>query len=343
MIDSRSFIQLPTTPLPALGAFVSSQRLPTCHQQNEIEEDAASGSSISRASSMDYTDDEEEVSSIMETEDDNDEDDPSDYSDSDMDVKDVTLEVSVPDERVLAHRASMKKFKDMRPALQDWIDSWSEKKIPDVGWLNVYGYCNKDKGYGGYGVVLRDNWARPITAATCLHTRRGSQFFQVLSGLKTGLGLAIKYGCLRLIVGCNVRKAVDLLDFVFQKGGACRSGAGSSSHVKIKGICKDCSKRRVLVKDTTLETSIPVIANLKDLRAQLDKSQFVGFSMIDRDENEPAHCLAKMAKRDALKAKRLPLKESKVIRPADFPHKLEKTLGMMLLTVTPDILTNSGY
>ncbi|KAI3868825.1 hypothetical protein MKW92_040721, partial [Papaver armeniacum] len=241
-------------------------------------------------------------------------------------VKDVTLEVSVPDERVLSHRASMKKFKDMRPVLQDWIDSWSEKKIPDVGWLNVYGYCNKDKGYGGYGVVLRDNWARPITAATFFAQEGGSQFFQVLSGLKTGLGLAIKHGCLRLIVGCNVRKAVDLLDFVFQKGGACRSGAGSSSHVKIKGICKDCSKRRVLVKDATLETLIPVIAKLKDLRARLDKSQFVGFSMIDRDENEPAHCLAKMAKRDALKAKRLPLKESKVIRPADFPRKLEKTL-----------------
>ncbi|KAI3892796.1 hypothetical protein MKX03_000900, partial [Papaver bracteatum] len=81
----RSFIQLPTTPLPALGAFVSSQRLPTFHQQNEIEEDTASGSSISRASSMDYTDDEEEVSSVMETEFDDDKDDPSDYSDSDMD------------------------------------------------------------------------------------------------------------------------------------------------------------------------------------------------------------------------------------------------------------------
>ncbi|KAI3878690.1 hypothetical protein MKW92_010936 [Papaver armeniacum] len=249
MIDSRSFIQLPITPLPALGAFVSSQRLPTCHQQNEIEEDTASGSTSWK-------------------QDDDDEDDPSDYSDMDVSM-------SVPDfQRVLAHRASMKKFKDMRPALQDWMRSWSEKKIPDVGWLNVCGYCNKDKGYGGYGVVLRDNWARPITAATCLRTRRGSQFFQVLSGLKMSLGLAIKYGCLRLIVGCT---------------------------------------------------------NLKDLRAQLDKSQFVGFSMIDRDENEPAH------------SKRLPLKESKVIRPAEFPRKLEKLFGMMLLTVTPDILTNSGY
>ncbi|KAI3917413.1 hypothetical protein MKW98_027332 [Papaver atlanticum] len=74
MIESRGFIQLPTS-----GAVVSSQRFPTFHQQIEIEEDAASGSSISRASSMDYTDDDdnEEVSSIMETEDD-DEDYPYD-------------------------------------------------------------------------------------------------------------------------------------------------------------------------------------------------------------------------------------------------------------------------
>ncbi|XP_026389353.1 uncharacterized protein LOC113284155 isoform X3 [Papaver somniferum] len=123
MLDSRSVIQLPTAPLPALGAVVSSQRFPTFHQQIQIEEDASSGSSISRASSLEYTDDEEEytddddeeeeVSSIMESEDD-DEDYPSDYPDSDIEVVPETT-----DERVLAHYANLKKFKDMRPELQE--------------------------------------------------------------------------------------------------------------------------------------------------------------------------------------------------------------------------------
>ncbi|XP_026441581.1 uncharacterized protein LOC113340677 [Papaver somniferum] len=329
MIERRGFIQLPSAPLPALGPVVSSHGFPTFHQQIQIEEDASSGSSISRASSLEYTDDdeeytddddEEEVSSIMESEDD-DEDYPSDYPDSDMEVVPETT-----DERVLAHYANLKKFKDMRPELQDWINSWSEKKTPGATWLNVYGYCNKDKGYGGYGVILRNKWARPMIAATCFAREGGSQFFEVLSGLQTGLELAVKHGCLGLIVGCNVRKAVHFLDMFFQTAGACSLGADSSGHVKKNGICKDCAKRFVLVKDSTLETSIPVIAKLKDLHAKIGASKFIVLSKIARSQNEAAHCLAKMAKRDALKANRVLRTNSKVIKPADFPPKLGKIL-----------------
>ncbi|KAI3881002.1 hypothetical protein MKX03_037580 [Papaver bracteatum] len=328
MLDRRGFIQLPTAPLPAPRPVVSSQRFPTFPQQIEIEEDATSGSSISIASSLEYTDDdeEEEVSSIMESEDD-DEDYPSDYSDSDLEVKGRTIEVpETTDERVLAHYANLKKFKDMRPELQVWINSWSDKKKPGGTWLNVYGYCNKDKGYGGYAVILCNQWARPIIAATCFSRQGGSQFFQVLSGLQTGLELAVKHGCLGLIVGCNMRKAVHFLDMYFQTAGACSLGAGSSGRVKKNGVCKDCAKRFVLVKDATLETSIPVIAELKDLHAKIGASNFVVLSKIDRSQNDAAHCLAKMAKRDALKANRLLRRNSKVIKPVDFPPKLGKIL-----------------
>ncbi|KAI3949956.1 hypothetical protein MKW92_046564 [Papaver armeniacum] len=312
--------------LRTFGAVVSSQ---TFQQQIEIEEDASSGSSISRASSMDYTDDDdddEEVSSFSESEDD-DGDYPSDCPDSDIEINGRTIEVpETTDESVLAYRATFKKFKDMQPGLQDWINSWSEKKTPGATWLNVYGYCNKDKGYGGYGVILRNEWARPIIAATCVAREGGSQFFQVLSGLQTGLELAVKHGCLGLIVGCNVRKAVHFLDMFFQTAGACRFGAGSSGHVKKNGICKDCAKRFVLVKDATLETSIPVIAKLKVLQAKIRTSNFLMLSKIDRSQNEAAHCLAKMAKRDALRANHLLRRNSKVIKPADFPPKLGKIL-----------------
>ncbi|RZC89668.1 hypothetical protein C5167_041411, partial [Papaver somniferum] len=210
----------------------------------------------------------------MESEDD-DEDYPSDYPDSDIEVVPETT-----DERVLAHYANLKKFKDMRPELQDWINSWSEKKKPGTIWLNVYAHCNKVKGYGGYGVILRNQWARPIIAATCFSRQGGSQFFQVLSGLQTGLEHALKHGCLRLIVSCNVGKAVHFLRVFFQTAGACSLGADSSGHVKKNGICKDCAKRFVLVKDATLETSIPVIANLKVLHAKIGASKFIELSKI---------------------------------------------------------------
>ncbi|RZC63632.1 hypothetical protein C5167_025376 [Papaver somniferum] len=57
-IELPSVIQLPTAPLPALVLLsFPDSHLPSA---NSIEEDASSGSSISRASSLEYTDDEEE-------------------------------------------------------------------------------------------------------------------------------------------------------------------------------------------------------------------------------------------------------------------------------------------
>ncbi|KAI3861324.1 hypothetical protein MKX03_001823 [Papaver bracteatum] len=194
VFSSRDFTQLPT-----FGAVISSQRFPTFQNQIEIKEDAASGSSISRASSMEYTDDDdEEVSSIMETEDD-DEDYPYDCRDSDIEVQGRIVEVpETTDERFLAYRATFKKFKDMQPELQEWINF----------------------------------------------------------SLQTGLELSMEHGCLGLIVGCNVPKSVHFLDSYFQTAGACSLGADSSGHVKKNGICKDCSKRFVLVKDA-VDTPFP--------------------------------------------------------------------------------------
>ncbi|MCL7026790.1 hypothetical protein MKW94_023915, partial [Papaver nudicaule] len=234
-------------------------------------------------------------------------------------------------------RVMIKKFKDGTPSLQTWIDSWSEKKRPGIAWLNVYGYFNKAKGYGGYGVILRNDLARPIIAATCFtrqrftRQRRGSQFFQVLSGLKIGLDLAVKNGCLRLAVGCNVQRAIDLLgrSSSFNIVGDCYLDDACGSHVKKDGICKDCTKTFVMVKDATFDTLVPVISELKVVQAKVEESYF-RLTKISRHENEAAHFLAKMAKRDALRGVKtsfkVPSKVSKEMKPADFPRELQKIL-----------------
>ncbi|KAI3880367.1 hypothetical protein MKW92_038680, partial [Papaver armeniacum] len=52
------------------------------------------------------------------------------------------------------------------PPLEEWVDSWKVKNYHTrFAWAHVYAYHSKDKGYGGYGVILRNMDAKPITAS----------------------------------------------------------------------------------------------------------------------------------------------------------------------------------
>ncbi|KAL5723859.1 hypothetical protein ACHQM5_007201 [Ranunculus cassubicifolius] len=234
-------------------------------------------------------------------------------------VKDATLEDNhIIEENARSYKEMVKRFQASRPPFSQWITSWTKKTTP--AWLNVYGYYNKNKHYGGYGVILRNDLLHPIAAAIGFTPQEGqSQFSQVLDGLKTGFELALQHGFSRLDVGCNVQKAVDLLgSSSFKRAGKCFVGA-QSTHVKIKGICPDCTRRRVLVKSTSLKTLIPVIKDLKDLQAKVDQVGFL-FKKLGRDQNEAAHYLAKMAKRSEHGV------YSKEINPPEFPDELKKIL-----------------
>lgn len=146
------------------------------------------------------------------------------------------------------------------------------------------------------------------------------ELFLVLNGLKTGLQLAIKYECfLRIKVGCNVQKAVDILgSSTFQESGDCFLSYRNSDHVKTEGICKYFTKRRALVKGTSLGTLIPVIKDLKHLQAKVNNVGFQ-FMKVTRTQNEAAHYLAKFSKDKAVEG-------PEEIQPAAFPSGLETTL-----------------
>ncbi|KAI3861617.1 hypothetical protein MKW98_000569 [Papaver atlanticum] len=87
------------------------------------------------------------------------------------------------------------------PQFEIWVNSWEVKNHQTrFAWVNVYAYHNKNKGYGGYGVILRDWHAKPVTASAMYSSDAKSFFTQVLMGVKAGVVLAEKYGISELCV-----------------------------------------------------------------------------------------------------------------------------------------------
>ncbi|KAI3932382.1 hypothetical protein MKW92_024701, partial [Papaver armeniacum] len=103
-------------------------------------------------------------------------------------------------------------FLDRLP-FQDWVDSWKVKNYRNsFAWIHVYAYHSKDKGFGGYGVILRDLDAKPVTASSMFSAEGKSFFTQVLLGIKAGVDLAHKHGLSELKVECNSFIVPDLVE-----------------------------------------------------------------------------------------------------------------------------------
>ncbi|MCL7037953.1 hypothetical protein MKW94_006591, partial [Papaver nudicaule] len=308
----------PPTPSSFHAMVAPPWSFPTSIQQNEkVEEDALLGSSYSR--------DREEMSKDVV----NVAKDDEEMSRDKVDVtKDETLNLDYEDDKekqesARASRVRMQLFKKMQPTAEEWKKCWPvgiklDENNTDKGWLNVYGYHDQEKGHGGYAVILRNSLVCPLIAKTCFSKQHGSQLFQVLKGLEAGLQLALKYGFVRLTVGCNSQKAIDLLgSSSFQEAGTCYPFSRRHQE-KISGFCKICTKTRLVIREKSLSILIPVVENLKNEQA---KFRMTGFQLtkVPRDENKAARHLARLAER-------IEVEESKEIQPADFVSPLPEFL-----------------
>ncbi|MCL7051954.1 hypothetical protein MKW94_024951 [Papaver nudicaule] len=285
----------PPTPSSFHAMVAPPWSFPTSIQQNEkVEEDALLGSSYSR--------DRDQARAYKV------------YSES---------LCAARQESARASRVRMQLFKKMQPTAEEWKKCWPvgiklDENNTDKGWLNVYGYHDQEKGHGGYAVILRNSLVCPLIAKTCFSKEHGSQLFQVLKGLEAGLQLALKYGFVRLTVGCNSQKAIDLLgSSSFQEAGTCYPFSRRHQE-KISGFCKICTKTRLVIREKSLSILIPVIENLKNEQA---KFRMTGFQLtkVPRDENKAARHLARLAER-------IEVEESKEIQPADFVSPLPEFL-----------------
>ncbi|RZC44691.1 hypothetical protein C5167_037649 [Papaver somniferum] len=71
-----------------------------------------------------------------------------------------------PVRKDLVYRPKCRKKPPLGPQFEIWVNSWEVKNHQTrYAWVNVYAHYNKNKGYGGYGVVLRDWHAKPVTAS----------------------------------------------------------------------------------------------------------------------------------------------------------------------------------
>ncbi|XP_026438812.1 uncharacterized protein LOC113337319 [Papaver somniferum] len=171
------------------------------------------------------------------------------------------------------------------PPKDIWKKTWPKESKNIL--VHVYGYYNKEKGFGGHTVIVRDMSAMPI-AASANFTRYGlSYLHHVLKGLEDGLNLARKHGCSSPTVLCNSRLVAQLLRKAACDGCRCNSKT-------VRTVCAVCTLKTVPhLKEVYVRNLVPHIETLQRKRGP---STFEW----DSGKNEAVRYLAKLVKSNSL-------------------------------------------
>ncbi|OVA18577.1 hypothetical protein BVC80_1831g119 [Macleaya cordata] len=97
---------------------------------------------------------------------------------------------------------------ELQRAEEDQLDEQSISS--DVLYIVHTDGCFRKGEKGGYGAILLDNHGKPIVAAAGVSERPLSVLYHQLQGVKRGLELAKKHGCLRVKVLCNSKYALGV-------------------------------------------------------------------------------------------------------------------------------------
>ncbi|KAI3993018.1 hypothetical protein MKX01_009761 [Papaver californicum] len=210
------------------------------------------------------------------------------------------------------------------PQLEVWVDSWKVKNDQThFAWVNVYAYYNsKDKSYGGYGVILRDLFAKPITASAKFSADGKSFYTQLLMGMMAGLTLAERHGHLDLRLECNSIKIQGLIDQLWN----CPNE--ESKTLDDTCVCKRC----LLYFTRSKGCDISLVPLVREVKALSPKgSHPLGMIRFPRNSNRPAHYLAKMGKKNKEERTAPGDEDLPEIKPGDFPQELKEILWEMRL------------
>ncbi|MCL7049912.1 hypothetical protein MKW94_014620, partial [Papaver nudicaule] len=184
----------------------------------------------------------------------------------------------------------VKLFKSIRDSLsrQDWKRSCpKEGETAESAWVNVYGFYDEDRIYGGYGVIVRNMSAKPIAASVHFSVEGVNYVYQVLKGLDAGLQLASKHGCSSPRVVCNSEVLVHLL-----ASGYCHCG----SLKNVNSVCQRCAMRTIPHMNDFYFGNVKPL--LETLPGKLRCCPY--FIRQKRNWNKAAYYLAKQAKRTLL-------------------------------------------
>ncbi|KAI3852913.1 hypothetical protein MKW92_028885, partial [Papaver armeniacum] len=195
---------------------------------------------------------------------------------------------------------------------EEWVASWKESLLPrSRTWINVYAYYNKKQGYGGYGVILRSEHAKPIIASAKFSKDAKSFFYQVFMGIKTGVELAGKHKRYFLNVECNSAMAPALfIDTRFCSSNKCRDNF----------ICESCESCISIYMGRDGRLVAPLLLELRGQKiAQMTTSW---------GTDAAGHYLAKWGKMIKKKEERIAPDDDKPaeMKPDDFPQALKHIL-----------------
>ncbi|RZC81129.1 hypothetical protein C5167_043698, partial [Papaver somniferum] len=299
------------------------------YEQPRDDEDSSSDSSV------DYSYSEEEGDKSYKSDDDDDDDDDDGdgdevgMTDSTATKKNKKIESTTGTSlRERLEKLEWKVFhtrgfkRTFQSRLKQWICSWNAQ-TPFV-WVHVHAYYNKHKLYGGYGVILRDSDAKPITASANFSVVGKSFYTQLLMGVMAGVTLVKNLRLPKLRVVCNSIKIPHVIDKIWDcKDIACRENKQYTYN------CKWCWRSYFVFQGADRD----LVPHARDIKAQireglelLELTGYLGYL------NKAAYYLAKMGKKNRAKVEN---QEERIassdegtgeIKPCDFPQELKQIL-----------------
>ncbi|MCL7030130.1 hypothetical protein MKW94_010020 [Papaver nudicaule] len=199
-------------------------------------------------------------------------------------------------------------------------DTHSEQK--GYHYLNVYGFYKKTTKMGGFGVIVRDHFGKPVGASAYVQPKGVSLYYHVLQGVEAGLALALEREIYDLKLMCNSSTLDIYLRQIFQVADHGLHGTGRTPYQC--GACKTCLRCAIPLTDDEFEIMFPLLARIIDKRSEIMcKSRYFFVTGVRSSLNQAAYHLVKqLAKKPLLSAK----PKSVTIKPEKFDDMLKLIL-----------------
>ncbi|KAI3870228.1 hypothetical protein MKX03_011916 [Papaver bracteatum] len=168
-------------------------------------------------------------------------------------------------------------------------DEWVGKELDRRRrwtWINVYAYFEKEEGYRGYGIILRNALPKPLVASANFLKNGTSIYYQVFMGIKAGVELAEKHELSGFHVECNS----DSVPSFFRDARHCSSNECRDTRDPYN-ICKSCEAYFFCFVGSNRRLVMPLVLELRAKKKIVELSNAWG-------SNAAAHYLAKREKKN---------------------------------------------
>ncbi|MCL7023804.1 hypothetical protein MKW94_026796 [Papaver nudicaule] len=199
--------------------------------------------------------------------------------------------------RIAEYERTVEEFKKNIPNLRDWQKGYRY-------YLNIFGYHKNKTKLGGYGVILRDPYGRPVIASSSVHSRGKADLYHVLGGktnmyhvlegVNAALSLAIEHGIYDLRVHFNSELLYYRLRWIFSAADRGDNSCCRANPKCDRGDCEICLRLYMGAKEGHFKSLYPLLVEILQKRSVIEaKTEYFFFDSIYRLDNKAAKSLAK--------------------------------------------------